>query len=146
MNGFKPRGSIGSPLACCCRRSASGVTPGVIQLGAQGALAAIAFVNFDLKNGKIGKVSPGSSTVGMLQVTIKPYRNGWYRLSITITAASAASPLFTVALVNDDSSATAVPSYLPSTPKSLWVWGRRLSAGMVIHRIFRLQARSYARE
>ncbi|WP_423251107.1 phage head spike fiber domain-containing protein, partial [Klebsiella michiganensis] len=28
-----------------------------------------------------------------------------------------------MALVNDDSSATAVPSYLPSTPKSLWVWG-----------------------
>ncbi|MDS7877193.1 hypothetical protein PTQ58_12035 [Klebsiella pasteurii] len=109
---------VGSPYTFSIFAKAN--TAGVIQLGAQGVLAATAFANFALKNGKIDKVSPGSSTVGMLQVTMEPYRNGWYRLSITITAAS---PLFTVALVNDDSSATAVPSYLPSTSKSLWVWG-----------------------
>ena len=112
---------VGSPYTFSIFAKAN--TAGVIQLAAQGAQAATAFANFDLKNGKIGKVSPGSATLGMLQVTMEPYRNGWYRLSITITPASAASPLFTVALVNDDSSATAVPSYLPSTPKSLWIWG-----------------------
>lgn len=98
-------------------------TAGVIQLAAQGAVAATAFANFDLKNGKIGKVSPGSATVGVLQVSMEPYRNGWYRIAITITPNAAASPKFTVALVNDDSSAGAVPSYLPTTPKSVWIWG-----------------------
>ncbi|MDG9770869.1 phage head spike fiber domain-containing protein [Klebsiella michiganensis] len=98
-------------------------TAGVIQLAAQGAVAATAFANFDLRNGKIGKVSPGSATVGMFQVTMEAYRNGWYRIAITITPNASASPQFTVALVNDDSSATALPSYLPVTPKSVWIWG-----------------------
>ncbi|WP_447868821.1 phage head spike fiber domain-containing protein [Rahnella aceris] len=98
-------------------------TAGVIQLAAQGAIAATAFANFDLRNGKIGKVSPGSATVGMFQVTMEPYRNGWYRIAITITPNASASPQFTVALVNDDSSAAALPSYLPGTPKSVWIWG-----------------------
>ncbi|HBM3271277.1 hypothetical protein [Klebsiella michiganensis] len=98
-------------------------TAGVVQLAAQGAVAATAFANFDLKNGKIGKVSAGSATVGMLQVSMEPFRNGWYRIAITITPNAAASPQFTVALVNDDSSAGAVPSYLPTTPKSVWIWG-----------------------
>ncbi|HCA3527455.1 TPA: hypothetical protein N3Z88_005152, partial [Klebsiella quasipneumoniae subsp. similipneumoniae] len=98
-------------------------TAGVIQLAAQGAVAATAFANFDLRNGKIGKVSPGSATVGMFQVTMETFRNGWYRIAITITPNASASPQFTVALVNDDSSATALPSYLPVTPKSVWIWG-----------------------
>ncbi|HCM7679608.1 TPA: hypothetical protein N3442_000929 [Klebsiella aerogenes] len=111
----------GSPYTFCIFAKAN--TAGVVQLAAQGAVAATAFANFDLKNGRIGKVSPGSATVGMLQVSMEPYRNGWYRIAITITPNAAASPQFTVALVNDDSSAGAVPSYLPATPKSVWIWG-----------------------
>ncbi|WP_411167309.1 hypothetical protein [Klebsiella michiganensis] len=98
-------------------------TSGVIQLAAQGAVSPVAFANFDLRNGKIGKVSSGSSTLGMLQVTMEEYINGWYRCAITITPSSATSPQFTVALVNNDSSSDAVPSYLPGTPKSVWIWG-----------------------
>lgn len=98
-------------------------TAGVIQLAAQGAVSPVAFANFDLRSGKIGKVSSGSSTIGILQVTMEEYINGWYRCAITITPSSAASPQFTFALVNNDSSSDAIPLYLPDTPKSVWIWG-----------------------
>ncbi|WP_283603377.1 phage head spike fiber domain-containing protein [Serratia proteamaculans] len=93
-------------------------TGSVLQLAAQGAVATTQFVNFDLNNGKVGKGSPQ-----VLQATMEPYANGWYRCAITITPTSAASPAFTLALTNSDSSANALPSYVPVTVGSVWIWG-----------------------
>ncbi|TKI08330.1 phage head spike fiber domain-containing protein [Martelella alba] len=104
-------------------------TAKIIQLAAQGAVDVTAFANFDLENGVIGKISAGSSTVGLLQTTIEPFINGWYRCSITITPSTAVSPQFTVALVNNDASATALPSYLPTTPTYLYIWGAQPERG-----------------
>ncbi|HCA0055390.1 TPA: hypothetical protein MNE39_003599, partial [Klebsiella pneumoniae] len=81
------------------------------------------FVNFDLKNGRLGKTSTGSTTRGLLQASIEPFRNGWYRCSIVIIPYSAMNPEFTLALVDNDTSAGPMPSYLPATPKSVFIWG-----------------------
>ncbi|HAT4997948.1 hypothetical protein IBZ15_15140 [Serratia marcescens] len=54
---------------------------------------------------------------------MEPYANDWYRCAITITPTSAASPAFTLALTNSDSSANALPSYVPATVGSVWIWG-----------------------
>ncbi|MBK0544659.1 hypothetical protein GZ027_01180 [Klebsiella pneumoniae] len=98
-------------------------TASVLQLSAVGAFPEPTFVNFDLKNGRIGKTSSGSTTRGLMQATIEPYRNGWYRCSITIMPNSATNPEFTLALTESDTSAGALPSYLPVTPKSVFIWG-----------------------
>lgn len=90
----------------------------VLQIAAQGAVATTQFANFDLGNGKIGKSSPQ-----VLQATMEQFANGWYRCAITITPNSATSPRFTLALINNDSSATAIPQYVPTSPGSMWVWG-----------------------
>lgn len=93
-------------------------TGNVLQIAAQGAVTTTQFVNFDLKNGVIGKSSPQ-----VLQATMEQFINGWYRCSITISPASSASPQFTLALTGGDSSASAVPAYIASSPGSVWIWG-----------------------
>ncbi|EKZ6024899.1 hypothetical protein LVT08_03740 [Klebsiella pneumoniae] len=98
-------------------------TANVLQLSAVGAFPEPTFVNFDLKNGRLGKTSTGSTTRGLLQASIEPFRNGWYRCSIVIIPYSAMNPKFTLALTDSDSSADAMPSYLPATPKSVFIWG-----------------------
>ncbi|MDQ5646266.1 hypothetical protein ACHFJ3_25890 [Klebsiella pneumoniae] len=98
-------------------------TANVLQLSAVGAFPEPTFVNFDLKNGVLGKTSTGSTTRGLLQASIEPFRNGWYRCSIVIIPYSAMNPEFTLALTDSDSSADAMPSYLPATPKSVFIWG-----------------------
>lgn len=98
-------------------------TAGVLQIAATGALQATAYANFDLINGKVGKTSPGSSTTGLLQVTIEPFGDGWYRCAITITPYTAEQPKFTLVLTESDTSAGPLPSYLPATPKSVFIWG-----------------------
>ncbi|HBT3052746.1 TPA: hypothetical protein MBE97_000701 [Klebsiella aerogenes] len=98
-------------------------TASVLQIAATGALQATAYANFDLINGRIGKTSPGSSTSGLLQVTIEPFRYGWYRCAITITPYTGEQPKFTLALTESDTSAGPLPSYLPVTPKSVFIWG-----------------------
>ncbi|MCS5948896.1 hypothetical protein LNP05_25265 [Klebsiella pneumoniae subsp. pneumoniae] len=100
----------------------------MLQLSAVGAFPEPTFVNFDLKNGRLGKTSSGSTTRGLMQATIEPYRNGWYRCSITIMPYSAANPEFTLALTESDTSAGALPSYLPATPKSVFIWGGQAEA------------------
>ena len=90
----------------------------VLQIAAQGAVATTQFVNFDLGNGKIGKSSPQ-----VLQATMEQFAKGWYRCAITITPNAAVSPRFTLALTNNDSSAPALPQYVPASPGSVWVWG-----------------------
>ncbi|MFJ3266730.1 phage head spike fiber domain-containing protein [Serratia liquefaciens] len=90
----------------------------VLQIAAQGAVAITQFVNFDLGNGKIGKSSPQ-----VLQATMEQFAKGWYRCAITITPNAAVSPRFTLALTNNDSSAPALPQYIPASPGSVWVWG-----------------------
>ncbi|PTA74970.1 hypothetical protein C9411_20995 [Serratia sp. Nf2] len=90
----------------------------VLQIAAQGAVASTQYTNFDLANGKIGK-----TTSQILQVSMEQYPNGWYRCAITITPTGAVSPQFTLALVNSDSGAGALPSYQPSTVGSVWIWG-----------------------
>ncbi|MFM3493913.1 hypothetical protein AB8Q44_27395, partial [Klebsiella pneumoniae subsp. ozaenae] len=92
-------------------------TANVLQLSAVGAFPEPTFVNFDLKNGRLGKTSTGSTTRGLLQASIEPFRNGWYRCSIVIIPYSAMNPEFTLALVDNDTSAGPMPSYLPATPK-----------------------------
>lgn len=98
-------------------------TASVLQLSAVGAFPEPTFVNFDLKNGRLGKTSTGSTTRGLLQASIEPFRNGWYRCSIVIIPYSALNPEFTLALTDSDSSADVMPSYLPATPKSVFIWG-----------------------
>ncbi|STV26516.1 Uncharacterised protein [Klebsiella pneumoniae subsp. ozaenae] len=98
-------------------------TANVLQLSAVGAFPEPTFVNFDLKNGRLGKTSTGSTSRGLLQASIEPFRNGWYRCSIVIIPYSATNPEFTLALTESDSSAEAMPSYLPATPKSVFIWG-----------------------
>ncbi|HEJ0342367.1 TPA: hypothetical protein SLO67_001406 [Klebsiella pneumoniae] len=98
-------------------------TADVLQLSAVGAFPDPTFVNFDLKNGRLGKASTGSTTRGLLQASIEPFRNGWYRCSIVIIPYSAMNPEFTLALVDNDTSAGPMPSYLPATPKSVFIWG-----------------------
>ncbi|HBR1765113.1 TPA: hypothetical protein L9M27_005375, partial [Klebsiella pneumoniae] len=71
-----------------------------------------------LKNGKIGKSSPQ-----VLQATMEQFINGYYRCSITISPTSSVSPQFTLALTGGDSSASAVPAYIASSPGSVWIWG-----------------------
>ncbi|MBC4282919.1 hypothetical protein H8M47_14875 [Klebsiella pneumoniae] len=93
-------------------------TASIAQLVAQGAASPLQFVNFDLRNGKITRQSRR-----VLQATMQPFKNGWYRCSLTITPASAESPRFTISLVNSDSSADALPVYSPATPGSVWIWG-----------------------
>ena len=90
----------------------------VLQIAAQGAVVTTQFVNFDLGNGKIGKSSPQ-----VLQATMEQHANGWYRCAITIAPTLSVSPQFTLALTNSDSSAAALPSYIPATPGSVWIWG-----------------------
>ncbi|EPZ1380774.1 phage head spike fiber domain-containing protein, partial [Klebsiella pneumoniae] len=98
-------------------------TADVLQLSAVGAFPDPTFVNFDLKNGRLGKTSTGSTTRGLLQASIEPFRNGWYRCSIVIIPYRAMNPEFTLALVDNDTSAGPMPSYLPATPKSVFIWG-----------------------
>ncbi|EPY4038892.1 phage head spike fiber domain-containing protein [Klebsiella pneumoniae] len=93
-------------------------TGNVLQIAAQGAVATTQFVNFDLKNGKIGKSSPQ-----VLQATMQEFKNGWYRCAITITPTSSVSPQFTLVLTGSDASAAALPSYIPTTPGSVYIWG-----------------------
>ncbi|MCQ0566546.1 hypothetical protein L1C42_24420 [Klebsiella pneumoniae] len=93
-------------------------TASVVQIAAQGAVSPAQFVNFDVKTGKITRQSRL-----VLQATMEPFRNGWYRCSLTINPTTAVSPRFTLALVNNDSSADAVPVYTPVTVSSLWIWG-----------------------
>ncbi|MGR7807103.1 phage head spike fiber domain-containing protein, partial [Klebsiella aerogenes] len=93
-------------------------TGSVLQIAAQGAVATTQFVNFDLKNGKIGKSSPQ-----VLQATMQEFKNGWYRCAITISPTSSVSPQFTLALTGSDASAAALPSYIPTTPGSVYIWG-----------------------
>ncbi|HBW1040887.1 TPA: hypothetical protein MFE81_000637 [Klebsiella pneumoniae] len=93
-------------------------TGNVLQIAAQGAVATTQYVNFDLKNGKIGKSSPQ-----VLQATMEQFINGYYRCSITISPTSSVSPQFTLALTGGDSSASAVPAYIASSPGSVWIWG-----------------------
>lgn len=90
----------------------------VLQMAAQGAVATTQFVNFDLGNGQIGKSSPQ-----VLQATMEPHTNGWYRCAITIAPTLSVSPQFTLALTKSDSSAAALPSYVPDVPGSVWIWG-----------------------
>jgi hypothetical protein len=49
--------------------------------------------------------------------------NGWYRCAITIVPTLSVSPQFTLVLTNSDSSAAALPSYIPAVPGSVWIWG-----------------------
>lgn len=102
---------------------AKAYTASVLQLSAVGAFPEPTFVNFDLKNGRLGKTSTGSTTRGLLQASIEPFRNGWYRCSIVIIPHTATNPEFTLALTESDSSAEAMPQYLPATPKSVFIWG-----------------------
>lgn len=114
-------GTKGNPFAFSVFAKAN--TAGVLQLSAVGAFPDPTFVNFDLKNGRLGKASTGSTTRGLLQASIEPFRNGWYRCSIVIIPYSAMNPEFTLALVDNDTSAGPMPSYLPATPKSVFIWG-----------------------
>lgn len=114
-------GTKSSPYAFSVFAKAN--TAGVLQLSAVGAFPEPTFVNFDLRNGKLGKASAGSTTRGLLQASIEPFRNGWYRCSIVIIPYVSLIPEFTMSLVNDDTSAGAMPSYLPGTPKSVFIWG-----------------------
>lgn len=114
-------GTKGNPFAFSVFAKAN--TADVLQISAVGAFPEPTFVNFDLKNGRLGKTSTGSTTRGLLQASIEPFRNGWYRCSIVIIPYSAMNPEFTLALVDNDTSAGPMPSYLPATPKSVFIWG-----------------------
>lgn len=114
-------GTKGNPFAFSVFAKAN--TAEVLQLSAVGAFPDPTFVNFDLKNGRLGKTSTGSTTRGLLQASIEPFRNGWYRCSIVIIPYSAMNPEFTLALVDNDTSAGPMPSYLPARPKSVFIWG-----------------------
>ncbi|HBW7280156.1 TPA: hypothetical protein MFN02_002337 [Klebsiella pneumoniae] len=107
---------VGSPYTFSIWAKAN--TGSVLQIAAQGAVATTQYVNFDLKNGKIGKTSPQ-----ILQATMQEFTNGYYRCAITITPTVAANPRFTLALTGGDSSAAAIPAYIPSTPGSVYIWG-----------------------
>ncbi|HFI5643787.1 TPA: hypothetical protein ACGQVP_004736 [Raoultella planticola] len=107
---------VGSPYTFSIWAKAN--TGSVLQIAAQGAVATTQYVNFDLKNGKIGKASPQ-----ILQATMQEFTNGYYRCAITITPTVAANPRFTLALTGGDSSAAALPTYITSTPGSVYIWG-----------------------
>ncbi|MDM4570274.1 phage head spike fiber domain-containing protein [Klebsiella michiganensis] len=113
-----PAATVGSPVTFSIFAKAN--TASVIQLVAQGAVTTTQFANFDLVNGLRTR-----SSSGILQTSMRKYKNGWYRLSITITPAGTASPQFTLALVNDVTSAASLPAYTGSG-KGVYIWGAQI--------------------
>ncbi|AUV91015.1 TPA: hypothetical protein I8622_005923 [Klebsiella oxytoca] len=113
-----PAATVGSPITFSIFAKAN--TASVIQLVALGAVSTTQFANFDLINGMRTR-----SSSGVLQTSMRKYKNGWYRLSITITPAGTTSPQFTLALVNDVTSAAAMPAYTGSG-KGIYIWGGQI--------------------
>ncbi|EOY5009979.1 hypothetical protein ACP5F4_005265, partial [Klebsiella oxytoca] len=118
LENATPAATIGSPVTFSIYAKAN--TASIIQLVAQGAVATPQYANFDLVNG----VRTRSST-GILQTSVRKFKNGWYRISITITPTVAASPQFTLALINDVTSAAALPAYT-GTGKGIYIWGAQI--------------------
>ncbi|MGD1731484.1 phage head spike fiber domain-containing protein [Klebsiella pneumoniae subsp. pneumoniae] len=93
-------------------------TGSVLQIAAQGAVASPQFCNFDLKAGRVGKSSPQ-----VIQATIQPFIDGWYRCTFTIMPQSSDAPKFTLVLTGGDNAASALPAYIAKTPGSIYLWG-----------------------
>lgn len=120
LENATPSATVGSPVTFSIYAKAN--TSSIIQLVAQGAVATPQYANFDLLNG----VRTRSST-GILQTSVRKFKNGWNRISITITPTVAASAQFTVALVNDVTAAAALPAYT-GAGKGVYIWGAQIES------------------
>ena len=82
------------------------------------------FANFDLNNGVVGTLGTITGTAPTSSIT--SVGNGWYRCSMTFTAAAAASAAFAL-LISSSASAARLETNTLST--SVFLWGAQLEAG-----------------
>lgn len=97
---------------------ASGRTQVELRLPATG-FTTLQSVRFDISTTAIGTITSGAPTY-----TIKQFGNGWYRLSISGTATSSVTAVFTLALASGN-----VTSYLGTISTGMYIWGSQLEVG-----------------
>ena len=97
-----------------------------------GQFSANAFANFDLNNGVVGTIGPGTTA------SIQDVGNGWYRCTITVTATSSASSGANFSIVT---SATSTRSESNSLNTSIFVWGAQLVEGTSARDYLRTETR-----
>ena len=91
------------------------------------------YQNYDISTGQLSSGQLGSSS-GMIerQSTINSVGNGWYRISLSATAAANGSGNITLAIVNSSSSARLETVNVASATNSIYVWGgqRHISSSL----------------
>ena len=99
------------------------VTQDLIQMSLGSAVFASSFVNFNLETGTtVHSGSTGALPTG----NIEHVGNGWYRCSITATAAASATSPFNISLIPLATSPIASTSTLAT---SIFLWGGQIEAG-----------------
>ncbi len=81
------------------------------------------WANFNLSNGTLGAVGPGTFTTN-----IQAFPNGWYRISLSAAATSTVSGRFVIAVLNADT-ASRIPSFAGDGTSGVYAWGAQLEAG-----------------
>ena len=94
--------------------------PDIIQLThSSGAFGTSQYANFNISTGVITDSAGGTAK-------IEDVSNGWYRCSFTATSTSSGVAVLVVALVNDNPTATRLPSYTFSSDANVYLWGAQL--------------------
>lgn len=82
------------------------------------------WANFDVTNGVVGNVGSGATA------SIEAAGNGYYRCSITVTAASTSAASGVQATLTDDTDAASRnPSYAGDGTSGIYIWGAQLEEG-----------------
>jgi hypothetical protein len=99
------------------------VTQNLIQISLGPTVFGSPFVNFNLDTGTtVHSGSAGALPIG----NIEQVGNGWYRCSITATAASSTTSVFNISLIP---SATSLVTPTSTLATSIYVWGGQVEAG-----------------
>jgi hypothetical protein len=81
------------------------------------------FANFDVNAGTVGTTGSGATA------TIEDVGSGWYKCSVTATAAASASSGATICLTDNTNASSRNPSYAGDGSSGIYVWGMHFNRG-----------------
>lgn len=106
------------------KKSAAVGAPDIVQLIFNPtAFPALPYANFNLATGTVALQSNGTAT-------ITPYKDGWYRITLTAAAGANTTGATTVLVfANNNPNAARLPVYVGSTSSEVYAWGAQLEIG-----------------
>ena len=121
-SNFRPSVSSGETwtISIFAKKGSGTNAPDIIQLTHSfGAFGSGQYANFNISTGVVTASSGGTAR-------IEDVSNGWYRCSFTATSTSSGIDVLAVAFVNDNPTATRLPSYTPLSNSDVYLWGAQL--------------------